>query len=85
MALTKEISINYEIVSDYKHIQVKETTRIMEDGKELSRTYHRRVLHSHEDISSESDEIKGIADTVWTDEVKKAWSDRRKEMDEERS
>ena len=84
MALTKEVSINYEIVTDYKHIQVKETTHIMEDGKELSRTYKRRVLHSDTDISNESDEIKGIANTVWTDAVKKAWSDRKKEMDAER-
>ena len=76
MAITKEYTVNYEIVTEYKHIQVKEITHIMEDGKELSRTYHRRVLHSHEDISSESDEIKGIADTVWTDEVKKAWADK---------
>ena len=84
MAITKEYTINYEIVTEYKHIQVKEITHIMEDGKELSRTYHRRVLHSDADISNESDEIKGIANSVWTDEVKKAWSDRKKEMDAER-
>tara|TARA_R100000458_G_C8258029_1_gene233892 strand:- start:1045 stop:1302 length:258 start_codon:yes stop_codon:yes gene_type:complete len=84
MAITKEYTVNYEIVTEYKHIQVKEITHIMEDGKELSRTYHRRVLHSDADISNESDEIKGIANSVWTDEVKKAWSDRKKEMDAER-
>ena len=30
------------------------------------------------DVSSESDEIKGMADTLWTDAVKKAWSDKLK-------
>ena len=84
MAITKEYTVNYEIVTEYKHIQIKDITHIMEDGKELSRTYNRRVLHSDADISNETDEIKGIANTVWTDAVKKAWSDRKKEMDAER-
>jgi hypothetical protein len=30
-------------------------------------------------VSSESDEIKGMAETLWTDAVKKAWSDKQKE------
>ena len=30
------------------------------------------------DVSSESDVIKGMADTLWTDAVKKAWSDKQK-------
>ena len=28
------------------------------------------------DVSSESDEIKGMADTLWTDAVKEAWADK---------
>jgi len=30
------------------------------------------------DVSSESDEIKGMANTLWTDAVKKAWDDKLK-------
>ena len=78
MALAKEYTINYEIVTAYKHIQVKEVTHIMEDGKELSRSNHRRVLTPSTDISNETDEIKGLADTLWTDAVKKAWDDKLK-------
>ena len=29
------------------------------------------------DVSSESDEIKGMANTFWTDAVKKAWADKQ--------
>ena len=78
MALSKEKSYDYEIRTEYKHIQEREKTSIMEDGKELSYSYHRRVLTPDMDVSSESDEIKGMANTLWTDAVKKAWSDKLK-------
>jgi hypothetical protein len=74
MALTKEITYDYEIRSDYKHIQERKKTAIMEDGKELSFSYQRRVLTPEMDVSSESDEIKGMSDTLWTDAVKEAWA-----------
>ena len=51
MALTKEYTVNYEIVTQYKHIQVLEITHIMENGKEFSRKNHRRVITPDEDIS----------------------------------
>jgi len=78
MALTKEKSYDYEIRTEYKHIQEREKTAIMEDGVEISHSFHRRVLTPDADVSSESDEIKGMADALWTDAVKKAWSDKQK-------
>ena len=78
MALSKEYSVEYEIRSKYKHIQIREKTAIMEDGVELSASFNRRVLHPDADISNETDEIKSMANTFWTDEIKKAWSDKVK-------
>ena len=78
MALSKEYSVDYEIRTEYRHIQIREKTSIMENGKEISSSYHRRVLHPDADVSSENDEIKGMADTLWTDAVKKAWDDKLK-------
>ena len=78
MALSKEYSIDYEIRTEYRHIQIREKTAIIENGKELSASYHRRVLHPDADVSNESDEIKKLADTLWTDAVKKAWDDKVK-------
>ena len=77
MALEKVITYDYEVRSEYKHIQERQKTAIMEDGNELSSSYHRRVLTPDADVSSESDEIKGIADALWTDEVKAAWTEKR--------
>ena len=74
MALEKTIvDDKIEIVSDYKHLQIRTATIVKEDGKELSRAFHRRVLHPDADVSGESAEIRGIAAAVWTDEVKAAW------------
>ena len=49
----------------------------MEDGKELSSSYHRRVLTPDMNVSSESDEIKGMADALWTDAVKESWATKQ--------
>ena len=79
MALTKQvINDKYEIVSIYKHIQVRQASIIKEDGVELSRSFHRRVLTPDMDVSGEDAEIKGMAAALWTDDVKKAWSDKQK-------
>ena len=84
MALTKtQVEDKIEIVGDYKHIQIRTATVIKEDNTELSRSFHRKVLTPGNldgsdnlvdtDTSSESTEVKGIASTVWTTDVKNAW------------
>ena len=87
MAITKEIvEDKIEVVGDYKDIQIREATVLKEDGVELTRSFHRKVLdcvssvknsddswtHTDTDVSSESDEVKGIAGVVWTTTVKNA-------------
>jgi len=74
MALEKVITYDYEVRTDYKHIQERKKTAIVEDGKEISFSYHRRVLSPDMDVSSESDEVKGMASALWTDEVKAAYA-----------
>ena len=80
MALTKTIEDDkIEVVGQYKSIQIRTATVIKEDGKELSRSFSRRSLspgdiddsdnYTQTNVSSESDEIKGIANTVWTSTV----------------
>ena len=74
MAITKEITDDkIEIVGDYKHLNIRTATIVSEDGTELSRSFHRRVITPDADVSGESAEIRGIAAAVWTDEIKTAW------------
>ena len=77
MALSKEVSYDYEIRSEYKYIQERKKTAIMEDGKELSSSYHRRVLTPDADVSGESSEVQAMASALWTDEVKAAYEAKK--------
>ena len=76
MALTKEVKMDkVEIVGDYKAVQCRQATIVSEDGKELSRSFHRHVLHPDSDISGEPQEVQDVCNAVWSDEVKQSWSD----------
>ena len=77
MALEKVITYDYEVRSEFKQIQERRRTAIIEDGEEISFSYHRRVLSPEMDVSGESDEIKGMASALWTDEVKAAWAEHQ--------
>jgi hypothetical protein len=87
MAITKElIEDKIEVVGECKEIQVRTATIIKEDGVELTRSFHRHVLHcvnsvkndddswthTDTDVSGESTEVQGIATAVWTTAVKNA-------------
>tara|TARA_Y100001951_G_C11154445_1_gene191111 strand:- start:46 stop:294 length:249 start_codon:yes stop_codon:yes gene_type:complete len=74
MALTKEIiNDKYEIVTEWKHIQVREATVVSENGTEISRTFHRKVLTPDMDVSEESQEVQDMSSALWTDDVKASW------------
>jgi hypothetical protein len=74
MALEKQNSYDYEIRGEFKHIQERTKVSVLEDGKELSYSYSRRVLSPDADVSAESGEVKALANAVWTDEVKAAYA-----------
>ncbi len=74
MALTKEITYDYDIRSEYKHINERRKTAVVEDGEELSFSYHRRVLSIGADLSGESDELKALSSSLWTPAVSASYS-----------
>ena len=84
MALAESIEYDkIEVVTIYKHVQVREATVIKKDGTELTRSFRRYVLQAGEldgndalvdtDISSEPAEVQAICNAVWTTDVKAAW------------
>ena len=76
MALSESIEYDkIEIVGPYKTVQVRKATVIAKDGKELTRSFERYVLHPDMDLSqrSEPNEVVAICNAVWTQEVKDAW------------
>ena len=75
MALEKIISQDrIEIVGDYKHIQVRTKTAVIEDGVELSSAYSRHVVAPDADITGESTEVQAICNAVHTQAIKDAYA-----------
>ena len=84
MALTKTIEIDkIEIVTEYRHVQIRTATIIKEDNVELSRSFHRKTLQCGQldssnnlvdtDVTGETTEVQAICNTVWITSVKNAW------------
>ena len=82
MAITKETQIGkIEVVGKYKSVQVRTDTVVMEDSEELSRKYHRHVLHPDADISNEHSEVHAVCNAVWIQDVKDAWTTFKTEQE----
>ena len=70
MALTKVVTQDkIEIVGEFKSIQVRTCTKVLEDGVELSSGFHRHVVSAGQDYSNESAEVQAICAAVHTDAV----------------
>jgi hypothetical protein len=69
MALTKEQVIDKVEVVENGTLQVREVTRILEDGKQLSSSYHRWSFAPGSDVSDQPANVQAIAAAAWTPEV----------------
>lgn len=80
MAITKEeIQDKFEVVGDFKHIQVRTATVIKEDGVEISRSFHRHVVApdiSADDLANESADVQAMVAQFHTDAVKTAYANK---------
>tara|TARA_R100001510_G_scaffold35555_2_gene32029 strand:+ start:854 stop:1132 length:279 start_codon:yes stop_codon:yes gene_type:complete len=82
MALTKTFEYDCDVRGEHKHVQVRKATIVKDDGVEISRTYHRHVLHCRDkssgswadtDISGEDATVQAVCNAVWTSAVKSAY------------
>ena len=71
--LEKVVVIDQIEVLESGHIQVRQATKILEDGKEISKTYHRHVLNPGDPLEGQDEKVQAIARAVWTDEVVAAY------------
>ena len=77
MALIKEIVVDQITVTENGTILVREVTRIMEDGAEISKQYHRTSFSPISDISSQPDNVRAICNTAWTPEIIAAYQEQQ--------
>jgi archaellum component FlaF (FlaF/FlaG flagellin family) len=70
MSLTKTTTVDQITVTENGIVLYREATRIMEDGNEISKSYHRSSLVPEQDLTGVPDSVVAICNTAWTDEVK---------------
>ena len=67
--LTKETVVDQVTVNENGIVLYREATRIMEDGNELTKTYHRSSLTPGQDLSGQPEKVVAIAQAAWTADV----------------
>ena len=84
MALTKVTVVDKIEVLEMGQVQVRTATRVLEDGVELSSSFHRHVVvpstkasgsWADTDISGEDARVQAIATATWTSAVKTAYQE----------
>jgi hypothetical protein len=73
MSLTKTTTVDQITVTENGIVLYRETTRIMEDGNEISKTYHRTSLTPAQDLTGHPANVVAICNTAWTPEVVAAY------------
>ena len=75
MALTKEVTADkIEVVTGQDEdgnattsVQVRTATKVLEDGAVISQSYHRHVIQSGDDYSSEPSNVQAICVAAFGD------------------
>jgi hypothetical protein len=70
MALTKQkVQDKIEIVSEFKHIQIRYANQIVEDGTVISSSFERTVVSCGDYAGADEHNVRAIADAMWTEEL----------------
>ena len=69
MSLTKQTVVDQITVTENGVILFREATRIMEDGVELTKSYHRSSLTPTQDLTGVPANVVAICNAAWTAEV----------------
>lgn len=67
--ITKETVVDQITVNENGIVLYREATRIIEDGKVLTQTYHRSSLTPGQDLTGQPEKVVAICNAAWTPEV----------------
>ena len=79
MAITKSTAVDQITVTENGIVLYREATRIMEDGEQLSQTYHRSSLTPGQDLTGIPANVAAICNVAWTAEVIAAYQQAQAE------
>jgi hypothetical protein len=69
MSITKSTTIDQITVTENGIVLYREATRIIEDGNELSKAYHRNSLTPGQDLTGIPANVVAHCNVAWTSEV----------------
>jgi hypothetical protein len=71
--ITKETVVDQITVVENGIVLYREATRIIEDGKVLTQTYHRTSLTPGQDLEGQPANVVAICNVAWTPETVSAY------------
>lgn len=77
MALEKNVVVDRIEVVANGNVQVRTKTAILEDGKEISATFHRHIVFPGDDYSAEDARVQAICAATHTADVVAAYAEEQ--------
>lgn len=69
MALTKTQNVDQITVTENGIVWIREVTRILENGVEISKQYQRSSFAPASNVSSQPQNVQDICNAAWTPEI----------------
>jgi DNA-binding transcriptional LysR family regulator len=69
MAITKQTVVDQITVTENGIVLYREVTRVVEDGNEIAKTYHRTSLTPGQNLTGQPTNVVAICNAAWTPEV----------------
>ena len=69
MLFTETKTVDQITVTENGIVLYREATRILKDGNEIAKTYHRSSLTPAQDLTGQPANVVAICNVAWTDEV----------------
>lgn len=78
--IDKQVSIDKIEVLENGGVLIRQVTKIVEQGEEISRSYHRSSLAPGQSLVGQDARVQAVCNAVWTPEVIAAYQDSRLEL-----
>jgi archaellum component FlaF (FlaF/FlaG flagellin family) len=62
-------------------VQLRKTTKVLEDGEVISQAHHRSVVTPLDDISDLPENVQAVCNAFWTDELIANFQNQQNELE----
>ena len=62
-------------------VQLRKTTKVLDDGEVISQAHHRSVVTPLDDISDLPDNVQAVCNAFWTDELIANFQSQQNELE----